>query len=279
MYFIRTNNSLFLDDLYDCEAETIGEQNSTIILAINFVPPASTDERTVNIPTTSKASTISLTVACPICGDVVAGTRFAPHLEKCMNGGKRGSRKYFDVLGDDAMVGFRPPKVKVAVPDPHPESLVVRIRMKYGGATNAYCFCGAFTSCLDPWGNLRRMGASLEEFEQSVLDVQTARLAAPEVSSPAGQTTSSRSSPRSPRPAGPSVKVSIEKQVMAVPKRVTRKLGEALLEEGLVSERTLRSRLVAPDPHPESLVVRIKLKQGGESQTEAKMVFLLNIVH
>jgi hypothetical protein len=29
-------------------------------------------------------------VSCPVCFEVVAGLRFAPHLEKCLNGGKRG---------------------------------------------------------------------------------------------------------------------------------------------------------------------------------------------
>ena len=32
----------------------------------------------------------STVVGCPICKEVVSGHRFAPHLEKCMNGGKRG---------------------------------------------------------------------------------------------------------------------------------------------------------------------------------------------
>jgi hypothetical protein len=27
---------------------------------------------------------------CPVCLELVGGLRFAPHLEKCMNGGKRG---------------------------------------------------------------------------------------------------------------------------------------------------------------------------------------------
>jgi hypothetical protein len=68
-----------------------------------------------------------------MCNEQVAGTRFAPHLEKCMNGGKRGSRKYNDALFDDSM--FRlPTKPRVAeIPDPFPSSLVVKVRLKQGG--------------------------------------------------------------------------------------------------------------------------------------------------
>lgn len=74
----------------------------------------------------------SKTVTCPVCTELVAGTRFAPHLEKCMNGGKRNSRKYYDALTDDT--GLRPTKVsKVVEADPHPNSLIVRVRMKNGG--------------------------------------------------------------------------------------------------------------------------------------------------
>lgn len=38
---------------------------------------------------TSSSNTAGI-VSCPVCFEVVAGLRFAPHLEKCLNGGKRG---------------------------------------------------------------------------------------------------------------------------------------------------------------------------------------------
>jgi len=34
-------------------------------------------------------SNVSLDVICPICNECISGLRFAPHLEKCMNGGSR----------------------------------------------------------------------------------------------------------------------------------------------------------------------------------------------
>lgn len=70
-------------------------------------------------------------VTCNICGEHVAGSRFAQHLERCMNGGKRGgTRKNFDYLRDKVRV--RPKKEIV---DPYPQSPIVRIKMKQGGMT------------------------------------------------------------------------------------------------------------------------------------------------
>ncbi len=68
-------------------------------------------------------------ITCNICGEQVAGSRYAPHLERCMNGGKRGGRRYFDSLQDVRTV--KVPKLKKDV-DPYPESLIVRIKFKDG---------------------------------------------------------------------------------------------------------------------------------------------------
>ena len=66
-------------------------------------------------------------VTCNICSESVAGTRFAQHLERCMNGGKRGVRKNFDFLRDKVKV-----RVKKEVVDPDPRSPIVRIKLKNG---------------------------------------------------------------------------------------------------------------------------------------------------
>ena len=77
-------------------------------------------------------------VTCPVCYETVAGQRFAPHLEKCLNGGKRGggpSKKASlpsscttNNLGIGLPYYTAPKKI-----DPYPLSLVIRIRLKDGG--------------------------------------------------------------------------------------------------------------------------------------------------
>jgi Sgf11 (transcriptional regulation protein) len=77
-------------------------------------------------------------VTCPVCYETVAGQRFAPHLEKCLNGGKRGggpSKKSSlssscstNNLGIGLPYYTAPKKI-----DPFPLSLVIRIRLKDGG--------------------------------------------------------------------------------------------------------------------------------------------------
>lgn len=71
-------------------------------------------------------------ISCNICGEQVAGSRYAPHLERCMNGGKRGSRRYFDSLQDTKSLKVSMSKVKKEA-DPYPESTIVRIKLKDGG--------------------------------------------------------------------------------------------------------------------------------------------------
>lgn len=69
-------------------------------------------------------------VSCPICEELVGASRFAYHLEKCMNGGKRGTRKHYDYLHDEVM---ERPKPKKEFVDPHPNSMIVKIKLKNGG--------------------------------------------------------------------------------------------------------------------------------------------------
>jgi hypothetical protein len=58
----------------------------------------------------------------------VSGNRFAPHLEKCLNGGKRAAKTTTSFTAP-------PPEKKVKMPpvDPHPQSLVIRIKLKNQG--------------------------------------------------------------------------------------------------------------------------------------------------
>ena len=92
----------------------------------------------------------AVTVTCPVCKENVAGQRFAPHLEKCLNGGKRGglvgnkkSSSSFGGLG----IGLPYYNVVKKV-DHYPQSLVVRVRLKDG----------------IPKRNAIREGAPLSEF-------------------------------------------------------------------------------------------------------------------
>lgn len=68
------------------------------------------------------------TISCPHCKQEIGGSRFATHLEKCMTGGKRGSRKHYDALDDQFFFQGRASKI-----DPHPDSLIVKIKMRKGG--------------------------------------------------------------------------------------------------------------------------------------------------
>ena len=82
-------------------------------------------------------------VACPICGETVAGQRFAPHLEKCINGGKRGGglpkKSFLPTKGSSQSAGFHLPYYTAPRKiDPHPSSLVIRIRLKDGGSTRTW---------------------------------------------------------------------------------------------------------------------------------------------
>jgi hypothetical protein len=110
----------------------------------------------------SKAATnVIPNVCCAICKESVSGSRFAVHLEKCMNGGKRGSRRFYESL-DYHTTSYKAPKAtnpppNKNLPDPYPDSLIVRIKLKNGV----------------PRGNSKRIGATIEEFDQGVIGVGT----------------------------------------------------------------------------------------------------------
>ena len=75
------------------------------------------------------------TVCCPRCSHAIGGSRFATHLEKCMIGGKRGSRKHYDALDDNFFFHGRGSKGKT---DPHPDSLIIKLKLRKGGKENTY---------------------------------------------------------------------------------------------------------------------------------------------
>eukprot|EP01039_Chlorochromonas_danica_P002204 gene2204-2407_t len=93
----------------------------------------------------SSPSTSSKVISCNVCGKDIAGSRYAPHLERCLQGGKRAVRRPSDLFPEEQR------KIKKEVVDPFPNSPVVRIKLRAGV----------------PMGNKVRLGASLEEFYAS----------------------------------------------------------------------------------------------------------------
>lgn len=71
------------------------------------------------------------TVFCPVCGSEVSGKRFAPHLEKCFRGMKRGSKSSASFAANSLPYDNIKPKKPFI--DPFPDSLVVKIKLKNGG--------------------------------------------------------------------------------------------------------------------------------------------------
>lgn len=78
---------------------------------------------------------------CPICGESVGGARFAPHLEKCMKGTKRGMAKrnsngdFFSSFAKDSKrfnFPALPTRQNNSHFDPHPNSTIIRIKLKDG---------------------------------------------------------------------------------------------------------------------------------------------------
>ena len=83
-------------------------------------------------------------VSCPVCYETVAGQRFAPHLEKCLNGGKRGglpskkSSTGTNCNSSNNMGIGLPYYSQVKKIDPYPNSLIVRVKLKDGGKKNSF---------------------------------------------------------------------------------------------------------------------------------------------
>ena len=88
---------------------------------------------------------------CPVCRQFVSGSRFAPHLERCIMGKKRVERSHYSSLDD----GIHSKSRKVPFVDPHPDSAIVRIKVRRDNGAPL-----AITQ--------RREGVSKGEWEQAV---------------------------------------------------------------------------------------------------------------
>jgi hypothetical protein len=79
-----------------------------------------------------------LIARCPVCYQPVAGSRFASHLERCLNGGGRVTNKGLSSHGSGSgtsNLGLGLGKSKGPFVDPHPTSSIVRIRVNTTGPT------------------------------------------------------------------------------------------------------------------------------------------------
>jgi hypothetical protein len=97
----------------------------------------------------------------------VAGSRFAPHLEKCLRGGKRGSRK--SNFTEISLPYSNAPKIKLKIVDPLPKSMIVRVKMRNGGtiySNSIVCYHHSSLFNIEPKSKQIRLGVSLEEFEK-----------------------------------------------------------------------------------------------------------------
>lgn len=174
MWLARTNN-ITLDEIHNLvplqvlidkmkETEGVLSEKSKTKTKLNHQIPSNNSQSTKQSKAggKSKASTKAASnitnVPCVICKESVSGSRFAVHLEKCMNGGKRGSRRFYESL-DYHTTSYKAPKAPKQsdkdLPDPYPDSLVVRIKLKNGM----------------PRGNTKRIGASIEEFAKGVIEI------------------------------------------------------------------------------------------------------------
>ncbi|RYH29040.1 hypothetical protein EON65_09885 [archaeon] len=99
---------------------------------LQLVPDKSSSDGIHAITSSGAASRF---VSCNVCGKDIVGSRFAPHLERCMNGGSRTTTGGFDLLPDTVKE-----KVKKEPVDPHPTSMVIRIKMRNGGRLSCIAF-------------------------------------------------------------------------------------------------------------------------------------------
>ena len=124
---INSNNStskkLIMDEV-DTPKEPLSKHNSS---HSNTFTKSNTTHTSNNGNGNHNSNGNGMIVSCPICYEQVSGLRFANHLEKCMRGGKRGARgsRPFTELS----LPYISPKIKV---DPHPLSLIIRVKMKNG---------------------------------------------------------------------------------------------------------------------------------------------------
>lgn len=131
-----------------------------------------------SLPNSSSASVNSngnsKFVTCNVCGELVIGKRFAPHLERCMTGGKRGQRRHYDALSYTSTTRTKPKKEQI---DPFPNSPIIRIKLRNGGNIQLrFQFRINKLNLIHdsvPYGNTFRTGVSLEEFEKAKEEEQS----------------------------------------------------------------------------------------------------------
>lgn len=81
-------------DIYGNRIDSNGSVSHYQSLTTESTSTTTATTTTATIPSTSTASNSSMiTVECPCCKKVLAATRFAPHLEKCMGMGRQSARK------------------------------------------------------------------------------------------------------------------------------------------------------------------------------------------
>lgn len=79
----------------------------------------------------NNGTNVSLDVRCPVCNETVSGVRFAPHLEKCMNGsGRRQSTINSSVnvaaaLAVNSSNNVKQAKILVSNPSPNPKAPII----------------------------------------------------------------------------------------------------------------------------------------------------------
>ena len=128
-------------------------------------------------PTSSSAHL--MLVNCPVCEESVSGHRFAPHLEKCLRGGKRGSKR---ASFAELMLPYTSStKIKTITVDPYPNSRIVRIKMRNGG--ESYTALSTLPDfeltrhvCSVPKVNQIREGVSEKEFADCRLEVDNSQV-------------------------------------------------------------------------------------------------------
>jgi len=141
MHYRVKVGDMSLDELYgldpiDSKAAAVAETTEKGVSFWPHPPVAAPLNPPYSAPAEAKLPTPKqqpIVVSCPVCKEAVAGQRFAPHLEKCLNGGKRGGlgnkkSSSFSALG----IGLPYYNVTKKV-DHYPQSLVVRVKLKDGG--------------------------------------------------------------------------------------------------------------------------------------------------
>ncbi len=113
----------------------------------------------------SHFSRIDRAIVCPKCSAVI-GVRFAPHLDKCLKGGKRNLKKS-NFKSFWSNIESLPMKLSSPFVDPFPNSLVVSVQLCKGSKFSYFLgfFLLSGLLCYSvPKKNQTRKGSTIEEF-------------------------------------------------------------------------------------------------------------------